>query len=231
MAGNDILHASTISPQVLVSQQLGTTEAAVYTVPASTSVKVAQGTLCNVTSLTAPPTLTLGAVSASGGSLAAGTYYFKVTAVSSAGETLASNEVTATTTGTTSSIPLSWTNVTGAASYRVYYGTAAGGENSLVTGVTGATSYTVTSFSGATTQYLPTVSGFGFAANVYLSVVRSGGTLGDGTHRIINGYALNANDTLALKEFIAGAMLGPGDVISGYATAPVDLVLTGTVHA
>ena len=56
MAGNNIVVAASIAPQVLVSKALTTTETALYTVPASTSAKVAHGTLCNVTSLTpAPP--------------------------------------------------------------------------------------------------------------------------------------------------------------------------------
>lgn len=122
MAGNNVIVAASISPQVLVSQQLGTTEAALYTVAAATSVKIAQGTICNITA-------------------------------------------------------------------------------SPVT--------------------------------VYLSIVKSGGTMGDGTHRIIAGYSLAGNDTLPLRDYIGGAMLGPGDLIAAYAgtATAVDIVLTGTVHA
>jgi len=122
MAGNNVIVAASISPQVIVSQQLGTSDAAVYTVAASTSVKVSQATLCN-------------------------------------------------TTGT--------------------------------------------------------------AVTVYLSLVQTGGTVGDGTHRVISGYSLAANDTLALADYIGGAMLGPGDKIAAYAgtATAVDLVVTGTVHA
>jgi hypothetical protein len=122
MAGQNILGAASISPQIIVSQQLGTSDAAVYTVPASTSVKVAQATLCNTTAS---------------------------------------------------------------------------------------------------------------AVTVYLSLVQTGGTLGDGTHRVISGYSLAANDTLALKDYIGGAMLGPGDKIAAYAgtATAADIVVTGTVHA
>jgi hypothetical protein len=50
MAGDNIISATTIAPKVLRSAYLPiTTEAAQYTVPASTSVKVATATLCNVT--------------------------------------------------------------------------------------------------------------------------------------------------------------------------------------
>lgn len=122
MAGNNILVAGLISPQVLLSQQLGTADAALYTVAAGQSVKVTQGTICNVTTS---------------------------------------------------------------------------------------------------------------AVTVYLSIVKSGGTVGDGTHRIINAYSLAANDTLPLKDYISGHMLGPGDIIAGYAgtASAVDIVVSGTVHA
>lgn len=49
MAGTDILHASTVSPQVITSQQLTATDAAIYTVPGSTSIKITKGVVCNVT--------------------------------------------------------------------------------------------------------------------------------------------------------------------------------------
>src|SRR5438128_1829594 len=99
MSGSNVISASSISPQVLLSQQLGTTDAALYTVAAGQSVKVAQGTICNVSGLIAAPVLTLGTTSTTGGTLAAGATYWKVTGVSVNGETLGSNEVTATLTG------------------------------------------------------------------------------------------------------------------------------------
>jgi hypothetical protein len=232
MAGQNVIAASSISPQVLVSQQLGTSDAAVYTVPASTSVKVAQATLCNVSGATAPPVLVLGTTSTTGGTFAAGTYYWKITASSSSGQTLPSNEVTATTTGATSSQPLSWSVVNGAGSYNIYRGTTPGGENVLVASSVTGTSYTDTGSAGSTGT-LPSASNFAFAITVYLSLVQAGGTVGDGTHRVISGYSLAANDTLPLKEYIGGAMLGPGDRIAAYAgtATAVDLVITGTVHA
>lgn len=122
MAGQNVIAAASISPQIIVSQQLGTSDAAIYTVPASTSVKVAQASLCNTTAS---------------------------------------------------------------------------------------------------------------AVTVYLSLVQTGGTVGDGTHRVISGYSLAANDTLPLNGYIGGAMLGPGDKIAAYAgtATAVDVVVTGTVHA
>jgi|GEM_PF-4593678 hypothetical protein len=65
---------------------------------------------------------------------------------------------------------------------------------------------------------------------VYLSIVKAGGTVGDGTHRVISGATIAANDTLKLDE-IAGHFLGPGDIIAGYAgtATAVDIVISGVV--
>ena len=71
------------------------------------------------------------------------------------------------------------------------------------------------------------------AVTVYLSVVKAGGAVGDGAHRVISGYSIAANDTLSLRDYIADHVLGPGDIISGYASAAsaVDIVVSGTVYA
>jgi hypothetical protein len=221
---------TSVTAGALLSQQLGTSEAALYTVPAATTVKVAQGTMCNVTGSAAAPVLTLGTTSTTGGTLAAATYYWKVTGKAANGETVGSNEVTATTTGTTSSQPLSWTAVGGATSYNIYRGTTAGGENLLIANVTSGLTYTDIGAVGST-GYPPATSTFSTDVTVFLSVVKSGGTMGDGTHRVINNYTLKGNDTLPLEDYIAGHMLGPGDIIAGYASAAtsVDIVISGTV--
>lgn len=86
-------------------------------------------------SLTTPGTVT-ATPSASGGTVAAGTYYYKVTALGGGGETVASPEATATTTGSTSSVALSWTAVTGATGYRIYKGSSTGAENTYFTSAT-----------------------------------------------------------------------------------------------
>ena len=92
------------------------------------------------------PTLTL-ATKATGGTFAAGTYFWVVTAVNAAGETTRSNEVTNTLV-LNDQQPLSWTAVPGASSYKVYRGTAAGAEGTLVTTVA-TTSYTDTGTAGS----------------------------------------------------------------------------------
>lgn len=97
-----------------------------YVIPAS----VFNGTILAV------PTNPAATPSTTGGTLAAGTYYYRITALNAAGETTGSVEVNAVTTGTTSSVVLTWTAVTGATSYKIYKGTTAGGENTYFTSAT-----------------------------------------------------------------------------------------------
>jgi hypothetical protein len=110
------------------------------------------------------PVLTLGTTSSSGGTLAAGTYFWKITAINASGETVGSNEVTATTTGATSSQPLSWVAITGSTGFKVYRGTVAGAENVLVTTLGLVTSYTDTGSAG-TAGTVPSVGSTGSKGN------------------------------------------------------------------
>lgn len=111
--------------------------------------------------IVAPGTVT-PTPSTTGGTFAAGTYFFKVTARTDSptgpggpgliGETTPSVEVSATTTGTTGSISLTWVAIPGASTYRVYRGTTAGGE----TGYQVASSNTfVDTGAGLTTATVP----------------------------------------------------------------------------
>lgn len=83
--------------------------------------------------LLAAPTNVVATPSGTGGTLAAGTYYYKVTALDAYGQTLPSAEASAVTTGATSSVALTWTAVTGAVSYRIYRGTATNAQNTYFT--------------------------------------------------------------------------------------------------
>lgn len=58
--------------------------------------------------------------SSSGGTIAAATYYFHVAYVDWNGESLAATEVSQVTSGSTSTITLTWTAVTGAFLYKIY---------------------------------------------------------------------------------------------------------------
>jgi hypothetical protein len=85
--------------------------------------------------------LVMGAVTATpsttGGTLAAGTYYYRVSPViARQGELIPSTEISATTTGTTSSVALSFATPTGVDGalpmlFKVWRGTTAGGESLL----------------------------------------------------------------------------------------------------
>lgn len=63
---------------------------------------------------------------ATGGTILAGTYKYIVTAINANGETMASNEQSITTTGSTSTVTVTWAATTGATGYNLYK-TAAGG--------------------------------------------------------------------------------------------------------
>lgn len=76
----------------------------------------------------AAPVADTPATATTGGSLAAATYYYKVTGVTALGETIGSNEVSQVTTGAASTVTLTWSAINGATGYRVYRGTAAGLE-------------------------------------------------------------------------------------------------------
>lgn len=222
---------TTLTPSLLASQQIAvTTSVAVYTVPAASGAILKTGSLCNVSGLVVAPTGPVATGSTTGGTLAAGSYFYKITSTIGTGESLPSTEASATTTGTTSSVALTWTAATGATGYKVYRGTAAGAENVLVATITGA-SFTDTN--GATTSVAPpTASSTAQAVTVSVSAVQSGGAV-DTTHRVINAYSLAANDTLPLQTYFGGLCLGPGDsvhVIAGVVNA-VDVVLSGLVNA
>jgi hypothetical protein len=78
--------------------------------------------------------------SASGGTLATGNYYYKVTAMIGGAETIASWEIAAAVTGPTGSVSLSWGAVSGATQYKVYRGTTSEAQDIRIK-TTASTSY------------------------------------------------------------------------------------------
>lgn len=91
------------------------------------------------------PTISAISTATTGGTLAAATYYYKVTWLSASGETLGSNELSQVTTGTTSTVSFTISAAPGGTtSGRVYRGTAAGSENVYYSIASGATSFTDT---------------------------------------------------------------------------------------
>lgn len=105
-------------------------------------------------SLAAPTGITVNGAG-TGGTLAAGSYFYVVTAVNGAGETTASAEVSTTTTGSTSSAIVNWNGVTGSTGYKVYRGTTSGAENKLIATISSPTTESFTDTGGAGTSTSP----------------------------------------------------------------------------
>jgi hypothetical protein len=87
------------------------------------------------------------AVAATGGALAAGTHYFKVVALMSTGPATAFSRPSAEVKATVSSagkVTVSWSGVTGADKYRIYRGTATGGEKVYIDTPRAVTSFAYT---------------------------------------------------------------------------------------
>lgn len=221
MAGTDILHAATVSPQVLYSQQLPSAEAALFTVLTNQSARLFQGTVCNSTSSQSPPTLTLSATNAqssapvitlgttgtSGGTFAAATYFWKVTATTTVGETSGSNEVThaVAANGTQQ---LNWSIIGGANGYKVYRGTASGSENVLVATISG----------GSTVTYLDTGIA-GTSATVPSTNTSGGGTFAAATYFWVLSAVSSAGETLGSAE-VTGAVGANGSVVFTWTSVP-----------
>jgi len=93
------------------------------------------------TAAIAVPTLTSATSNTSAGSVAAGTYYYKITGITALGETTVSNEHSATL-ASTGQIVLVWPADSGATGFKVYRGTSSNGENKLVTTTGVVTTYT-----------------------------------------------------------------------------------------
>ncbi len=105
--------------------------------------------------LAVPSGITAGSP-ASGGSFAAGTYYWVVTATNAAGETIQSSQVSATLSAS-QKIAISWTQVPGATGYKVYRSTTSGtyGSSSLLTSITNGTTVSYTDTGSATATGTP----------------------------------------------------------------------------
>lgn len=157
--------------------------------------------------------------SATGGTLAAGSYFWVVTAITAAGETMASNEVTATLSGSTSSAALTWTLPAGATGAKVYRGTAAGAEDTLVATLGAVTTYTDTGAAGSaatppasdSTGTSETVTHLAFydvetgatiaAPNdLAVSAATTGGTFTAGTYHWVITATNFAGETIASNE-------------------------------
>lgn len=99
------------------------------------------------TAFLAGPAVT--AVIAAGGTLAAATYFYKVTALNAYGESTPGAEGSDTSASSNNTSSLTWTAVTGATSYNIYRGTVTNTENKLI-GNSLTNSFSDTGFTGTT---------------------------------------------------------------------------------
>jgi len=99
---------------------------------------------------TAAPVITLGATSGTGGTFAPGTYFWVVSAISATGESIVSNELTATIASNGTQV-LNWTAIVGATGYKVYRGSVSGAQNILVASLGTVVTYTDTGIAGTVT--------------------------------------------------------------------------------
>lgn len=104
-----------------------------------------------------PPVQSALSTSGVGGTITAGTYIYAVTAINANGETLRSNEQTIITTGSTSTVTVSWAAVTGATGYKLYKTAAGGGTGTeLLYKTVGAVTSDVDTSPGSPSGALPT---------------------------------------------------------------------------
>lgn len=137
----------------------------------------------------ATPVLNAPTTATTGGTLAEATYFYVITATNANGETVKSNEVSQATTGTASTVGLSWTAITGATGYKVYRSTATGTEALLET-LGAVTSYTDTGT--ATTAPTPPTS------NSTGNNIFDGSVGTSGTDFTINSTSITSGQTVNL---------------------------------
>jgi hypothetical protein len=204
------------------------------------------------------PVVTTAAASASAGSLATGTWYYKVSAVLAAsdpdnpgGETLPSDEAIVTLTSAQTGLDLAWNPVTGAVGYKVYRTATVNGASQgevLIATPTG-TSYTDTGATAGTEVPLPpgalgtwAVQGqslgqarWGHQAAV---VVDNQGATGGSSLYVLGGMSDAANGVLATVERspidatagTLGTFAAGGDTVLPTAIAFFSLVVESAVN-
>ncbi len=148
-----------------------------------------------------PPTIGTLTTNTTGGTLAIGTFFYVVTALNSVGETIASAEKSITTTTATSTITIPWGLVGGASSYKIYRGTASGGENVYFTATGTTPSFTDTGAAG-TSGTPPSVS-TALSASLYKDLTLVAGGL-DNTGGVYSFNSIMGSDPkLVLNNGVA----------------------------
>lgn len=127
----------------------------------STPPKSGDTVVCSTRVTPAAPTGLAAVGSTTGGTLPAATYYYKLTACVPNGETLPGSEVSVATTGSTSSVNLTWSTPSGggATGFRLYRGLAPGAENVLVAVIVDGAIQSFTDRGGPTVAAAPPTAG------------------------------------------------------------------------
>jgi hypothetical protein len=158
--------------------------------------------------------------SATGGTLTSGVKYWVITATTANGETTPSNEVSATLTGSASSAALSWPVVHGATGYKIYRGTTAATENTLVATINSGNTLTYTDTGNAGTAATPPATNTAeLSANTAVPIAAE-------TGRILNGEleTINIASTPGVQLLANTAVLGLTSLI-------YDVSFTNVVYA
>ena len=153
-----------------------------------------------ITQLYNPPDAPTFTVSPTGGSLPAGTYYFKVVVVNGMfGTTVASPEsLPAVTTGTTSTISISWAGNSGSDRYRVYYRQSTNSSYS---------SYITVYGSGTTSLVLSTFDGLDISSGG-LPIFNTTGYVSIGS-TLSNNYKLDIGASSRSYGFVSSSLATP----------------------
>lgn len=161
----------------------------------------------------APPSLTSVTPVASGGTFAAGTYRWVITAINALGETTASNEVTATLI-LNGSATLLWAAVPGATGYRIYRTAAAGGTGTeLFAFAVGVVTTVVDTTPGAPVGAPPTVNTAG-TPNTYAPPVKFVPYLNEALAYTQNTtWRRPIRNTPGLVGAVAGDSSAAGDIV------------------
>jgi hypothetical protein len=159
--------------------------------------------------------VTLGSAT-SGGFFAAGAYFWKVTALNKNGETVGSNEVTATLTIGQQQV-LNWGAVTGATAYTVFRGTSAGAENTAVAYLGAVTTFTDRGLNSGFNFSPPTVNTTGATLTAtisgYTSPTQVNLTASATTTVSAVEMSFGADDTTAIQNALNAAVTASGLII------------------
>lgn len=166
----------------------------------------------NASSLTIPGSFTSVIGTTTGGNIPARTNYYKYSAINYNGETQSSNENSIVTTGSTSSVSLSWPTITGAISYRVYVGTTTGGQLFYVT----TTGNSFTDIGNITISGIPKLLSTANTISISPGIVTISGTLiatngiqiktgtnaRMGTSQLASGTITVANNSITANTYV-----------------------------